>query len=204
MNVVLSILTPTVNETLFSAPISKVIGYLPPNIPRILINRTIAHPAEQHDEQNAAGNERDPRENYVFDAYLLGFCDDVARVLVKKLFSDSTQPPETYKEGKLLAAIKEDDDHYSLDDWESCSIPNDRIFLFPGAQPPSNDDDSVLTYREVAQCDGCDQRIVGMVQKCAICFDYDLCVKCFPSLHKKHGDGKHDFVEERVADHTDS
>jgi hypothetical protein len=78
-----------------SAPISKVIEYLPRNIPRILINRTVVHPSttasaegDDHDDDN----EKEFRENYVFDAYLLGFCDDVTRALARQLFK---KPPNT-------------------------------------------------------------------------------------------------------------
>ncbi|GKY99221.1 hypothetical protein MPSEU_000877500 [Mayamaea pseudoterrestris] len=181
-----------IGTSLSVAPMSKVISYLPPDIPRILINRTIVHPGEQQDEHDE-DDAKDFRVNYVFDAYLLGFCDDIARILAKQMFSPE---PELYKNGKLLAALGDDDEHYDLRDWRSNKVPKERIFLFPGAQPPSNDDESVLTYREVAQCDGCSVRIEGTIHKCVNCFDYDLCAICFPTLSKMHGDGIHHFVQE--------
>jgi hypothetical protein len=47
---------------------------LPPNIPRILINRTIVHPAKSSLSQDEDDEEDvDFREDDVFDAYLLGF-----------------------------------------------------------------------------------------------------------------------------------
>jgi hypothetical protein len=185
----------TVNLFLCSAPISKVIGYLPPGIPRILINRTIVHPAHEHDEDD--DREKDFRTNYTFDSYLLGFCDDVARILAKQLF---TSEVESYTDGKLLASLEEKDEHYKAEDWRSCTVPQQRIFLFPGAQAPCNDDESVLTYREVAQCDGCSERIAGTIRKCISCFDYDLCSSCYPELSKTHGDGKHQFLEETAVE----
>ena len=85
-----------IGTSLSVAPISKVIEYLPRAIPRILINRTIVHPqkttaatttirpisSRDKDDDN---DDTDFRTNYVFDAYLLGFCDDVTRALGKQL-----------------------------------------------------------------------------------------------------------------------
>jgi hypothetical protein len=165
------------------------------------------HPGEQQDEQGNDDDDEDKdfRVDYVFDAYLLGFCDDVARILAKQLFSsEHDSSHKAYKDGKLLAALDEEDDHYDMDDWRSCKVPKERLFLFPGAQPPSNDDESVLTYREVAQCDGCSVRIDGTIHKCVECFDYDLCAACYPTLYRTHGDGKHQFVEEVACLEADS
>ena len=54
-----------------------MIDYLPKNIPRILINRTIVHPPEQLEEDDDNNDDgitqqkrHDFRKNYVFDAYL--------------------------------------------------------------------------------------------------------------------------------------
>jgi hypothetical protein len=35
-----------------------------------------------------------------------------------------------------------------------------------------------------------------MIKKCSICFDYDLCSACFPSLSQTHHEGSHPFYEE--------
>ena len=85
-----------IGTSLSVAPISKVISYLPCNIPRILINRTIVHPAitqttydSDDDDENNAEQYKDFRDDYVFDAYLLGYCDDVTRALARKLFRGS-------------------------------------------------------------------------------------------------------------------
>ena len=119
-------------------------------------------------------------------------------MLAKHLFVEPDDR-EVYEDGKLLATVGDDDEHYKLNDWQGCQVPRERIFLFPGAQPPVNDDESVLTYREVAQCDGCSMRIVGTIHKCVNCFDYDLCASCYPTLSKMHGDGDHQFVEEAAT-----
>jgi hypothetical protein len=199
----------------FSAPISKVIRYLPPDIPRILINRSIVHPplpeilTDDQDEGDQE-DEKDFREDYVFDAYLLGFCDDIIRVLARSLFCEETNDVFKYKtEGELLSVVtskKEDAkcDIHLLENWKDVKIPHNRVFLFPGALAPplksgSSDDVSSFSYREVAHCDGCSKRIEGIIRKCVSCFDYDLCKTCYPTFHKKHFKGKHVFASEAAA-----
>lgn len=204
-----------IGTSLSVAPISKVVGYFPPNIPRILINRTIAHPTcdtEADGDPNTnsiPACDRDFRDGYVFDAYMLGFCDDVTRALAKRLFAEQdsnsqatgSKPSQCF-EGALLATLDDTNGHYKKEDWIhsklTSSIPRDRIFLFPGALAPidNEDDASVLTYREVAHCDCCSLRIQGTIHKCAACFDFDLCQQCYPVQSKKHFDGSHQFVRE--------
>jgi hypothetical protein len=131
---------------------------------------------------------------------LLGFCDDVTRALGKELFSASSETPVEAKEGKVLAALSDEDELYDAEDWKSTGVPPERVFLFPGAQASSGKDaSSDPSYQEVAHCDGCSKRIVGTIRKCVACFDYDLCTKCFPALSKMHYDGKHHFAAEAAA-----
>ena len=192
-----------------SAPISKVIDYLPANIPRILINRTIVHPpaptGDEHDDDSSNGDgEKDTREGYVFDAYLLGFCDDVTRAIGKKLFSAEDElETEISDRGELLSTVLKNTNHsdedgssYNAVDWIGVDVPKERVFLFPGALAPAEAGAEEVSYQEVAQCDGCSKRIEGTIQKCVTCFDYDLCQKCFPALSKSHFDGKHNFTAE--------
>ena len=197
-----------------------MIDYLPTSIPRILINRTIVHPAHSPDEEDP-DDEEDFRDNYVFDAYLLGFCDDVTRVLAKQLFA---QESVDFRGGRLLAKLsKRDKALFDVDEWSETKVPRERVFLFPGAQAV---DDVDVEYREVAHCDGCQKRIRGVIQKCADCFDYgttgtvcllgrdmwrcpgsaslisllpDLCEICYPRLSKNHFNGEHTFCSERAA-----
>jgi hypothetical protein len=207
---------------LISAPISKVIDYLPKNIPRILINRTIVHPpepVEEEDDDNDDGVQQqkrhDFRKNYVFDAYLLGYCDVVTRALGHDLFNADTSNSNTNKgliDAALLSTVlkgnnPETNPSYHADEWSFVQVPSDRVFLFEGAQPPpsvttassgsynATDD---ISFREIAHCDGCTKRIERTIQKCVVCFDYDLCQKCFPTLSKLHYDGKHHFMPETV------
>lgn len=203
---------------MFSAPISKVIRYLPPDIPRILINRSVVHPPLADmlmDDQEGSDQdeEKDFREGYVFDAYLLGFCDDINRVLARSLFcdeeNDTLECPSSSTAGQLLAVVTSRQDNaecdiHSFRDWKDVKVPHNRVFLFPGALPPplkcgGSDDASILSYREVAHCDGCSKRIEGTIRKCLSCFDYDLCMSCYPTLYKKHFKGKHVFASEAAA-----
>ncbi|KAI2511453.1 Sir2 family [Fragilaria crotonensis] len=180
-----------IGTSLSVAPMSKVISYLPPSVPRILINRNVVDPPNVLNVEDDEDEDEEFRENYTFDAYLLGFCDDVTRALVKEMKTMSG----TSDEGKLLAALENNDPIFSLDDWQSDAIPSDRIFLFPGAMHKSDDDD--LTYTEVANCDGCEGEIIGAIRKCVQCFDYDLCETCYPALSKTHHNGSHTFAIER-------
>lgn len=203
----------------FSNPISKVISYLRPDIPRILINRSIVHPRHSllDDEKSLDSQKCEFRTDYVFDAYLLGFCDDVTRALGNMLF------PKPYQEGDCSASVtsvknsmvtegyllKSLMDHASDDregvflpsDWSSVKVPHDRVFLFPGAEAPSGDHDnsSDVTYREIAHCDSCSIRIEGTIFKCNHCFDFDLCSDCYPIVSKIHVDGKHSFSVENSS-----
>lgn len=190
-----------IGTSLSVAPISKVIEYLPKGIPRILINQNIVHPPSSTTDENdddASQESLDFRGEYVFDAYLLGFCDDVTRALGQQLFGKKKR-----KDGTVLSTVlaqqqqeeADDDATFCADDWENITVPPERVFLFPGAKPPAPPENEV-SYCEIARCDGCNVQIKGTIYKCADCFDYDLCRKCYPTLSKTHYDGKHHFVKE--------
>jgi Zinc finger, ZZ type len=203
----------------YSAPISKVIDYLPKNIPRILINRTIVHPpepVEDEEEHDSQVKHHDFRKNYVFDAYLLGYCDVVTRALGHDLFNTNPLASPVNKdleEAALLSTLLNSDSttsaktSFQAEDWSSIHVPSERVFLFQGAQSnqpittasTGNNNRAVdITFREIAHCDGCTKRIEGTIQKCIVCFDYDLCATCYPVLSKTHYDGKHHFTPESV------
>jgi len=200
-----------IGTSLSVAPISKVVEYMPPGIPRILINRTIVQPSTRRTDSGE--DEPELRKNYVFDALLLGFCDDVTRRLAKTMFQDNSLPiPVTSDKeiatdkaggGCLLTdVLNGNDDEYVTEHWKGLSVPPERVLLFTGAQA-SHDHDAdgqkkELTYREIAHCDGCFKRIEGTIHKCVACFDYDLCEECFPSLSKTHCGGTHTFSVERT------
>jgi NAD-dependent SIR2 family protein deacetylase len=192
-----------IGTSLSVAPISKVIEYMPPGIPRILINRTVVQPSTRCADSEE--EEKDLRDQYVFDAILLGFCDEVTRRLAKKMFIDDgcrtaspdTKPAGCKAAGRLLTEVlKGNDDEYKAENWKTLSVPPERVLLFAGALASHNDGQEELTYQEIAHCDGCSNQIHGTIQKCVVCFDYDLCQNCFPSLSKTHYDGIHTFSAE--------
>jgi len=162
-----------IGTSLSVAPISRVIEYLPRRIPRILINRTIVHPKTHSinttkntmntNHNNDGGDEDDFRTNYVFDAYLLGFCDDVTRALGKQLglgFDIKNNGKTKLKAEEKIEDIpkkkrprqktisnKEESSSSSSssssstttlissdnNEWSSITIPKERVILFPGA-----------------------------------------------------------------------
>ena len=161
----------------------------------------------------------DFRKNYVFDAYLLGYCDVVTRALRYDLFTTDNTSSNTNKgllDAALLSTVLKSDDPYAhptyhADEWSSVQVPSDRVFLFEGAQPPQTLSSAStgssshintagdISFREIAHCDGCTKRIEGTIQKCVVCFDYDLCQNCYPTLSKVHYDGKHHFAPEAIV-----
>ena len=197
------------------APMSKVIQYLSPSIPRILINRNIVKAPPQKiadnngDDDEGEDDEEDTRGGYLFDACLLGFCDDVSRGLAKEMGRAEEKEDKDCAEEKK-EAIKDESEHKLLcnvqDEYKGPNgtirglqnHPTDRIFLFPGAiiQTDGNDSDSDITYKEVARCDGCENEIQGSIMKCSQCFDFDLCATCYPKASRRHFEGKHTFVKE--------
>jgi NAD-dependent SIR2 family protein deacetylase len=183
-----------IGTSLSVAPISKIISYLPPKVPRLLINRTIVSAPTNlpQDIDDFKNDEKEFRKNYTFDAYLLGFCDDVTRALVNRM----NHTTKFSNEGKLAANLKVDDPMFSLVDWNSMILPRERLFLFPGAIVTGTDDDD-LTYTEIAHCDGCGSKINGTIRKCIECFDFDLCHLCYPDLLESHFGGSHTFLVER-------
>eukprot|EP00548_Thalassiothrix_antarctica_P011315 CAMPEP_0194152266 /NCGR_PEP_ID=MMETSP0152-20130528/51629_1 /TAXON_ID=1049557 /ORGANISM="Thalassiothrix antarctica, Strain L6-D1" /LENGTH=493 /DNA_ID=CAMNT_0038856653 /DNA_START=106 /DNA_END=1584 /DNA_ORIENTATION=- len=157
-----------IGTSLSVAPMSKVIQYLPPNIPRILINRTIvsAPPLAKHDEDE---EEPEFREKYTFDAYLLGFCDDVTRALVQETKLGGGIKRKTNIEGQLLSDVLEKKERNTTTAavcWETTTIPNRRVLLFPGVSVPDEEPDETTTYIEVAHCDGCQEKISSKIWKC--------------------------------------
>ena len=202
------------------APISKVIKYLRPSIPRILINRAIVIPkhTSEGDDDNCDGDEEeeDHREGRIFDALFLGFCDEITKALSYVITQDGKKGDKvkvnkkvqaTTKKKSLLFPFQSDDcemlcnELKKLEELGSTGLlnhPPARILLFPGAKLEKHEDDE-LSYNEVVHCDECHKVIKGTIMKCTNCFDYDLCRKCHstPSILNSHSEGKHIFIEER-------
>ena len=157
------------------APMSKVVEYLRPDIPRILINRNIVRVATKSSKGDG---------DCLFNACLLGNCDDVVNALSQKMKgnNDSQSP----KPGLVM-----NDDESWLH-----NQPKESVLLFPGAicSSSNNPEDEEMKQKIVVHCDECQAEIVGKIHSCKVCFDYDLCGTCYPNT--KHADGKHKFVAE--------
>lgn len=142
------------------------------------------------------------RLGYTFDAYLLGFCDDIARLMVKYLFQSHEPNADDDAcidegEGEILSRISESQVH-NAKDWEHVSVPQERVFLFPGALPHRLHESG--PYDEIAHCDGCGNEIKSTtVRKCTVCFDFDLCTRCYPRRSREHFSGKHKFTTEKLS-----
>ena len=210
------------------APMSKVLDYLSPSIPRFLINRNVVKAAnrqirddtaDEEDGGKKSVEEEDTRDGYVFDACLLGFCDDVSRALVKELNcgangksdKESESSDACYSDGETPRMLCNVEEEYRGADGTVHGLhrhPSDRVLLFPGAviskegkAGGGGNSDSESSYsREVARCDGCEKEIKGegVIMKCQDCFDFDLCRKCYDSkkVAESHFGGKHTFKED--------
>jgi hypothetical protein len=163
------------------------------------------------DDDEGEQKYHDFRKNYVFDAYLLGYCDVVTRALGCELFdtntTSSTRKSNDLKGAELLYTVLKSDNNssYNAEDWSSVQVPTERVFLFQGAQTSQQTTTSTgntaddISFREIAHCDSCTKQIEGTIQKCIVCFDYDLCKECYPILSKTHYDGTHQFTTEAVS-----
>mmetsp|Transcript_2878 Transcript_2878/g.3262 ORF Transcript_2878/g.3262 Transcript_2878/m.3262 type:complete len:536 (+) Transcript_2878:104-1711(+) len=222
-----------IGTSLSVAPMSRIIEYLSPAIPRILINRAVVVPKHQYGDSdkivsnckkgnNAKNiqigdkgdeinkNEKDHRSGFLFDACLLGFCDEVTKTLM-----DAMNNKTSKKMVRKRSPVKKEEPEYnilcnlqnetSINDRLLHNHPHDRIFLFPGASIHKENDERVndedsssdnVQCKEVVHCDECHNVIENGVMKCIDCFDYDLCGKCFVVASRDHFDGNHKFIAE--------
>ena len=84
-----------------SAPMSKLVGFLPDNVPRILINRDIVQVMK-----SSTQNYKKQDEFCLFDACLLGNCDAVTQAIKAKMSNrDAKSEYEHYHSGRLVTDI---------------------------------------------------------------------------------------------------
>lgn len=161
-----------------SAPMSRVVDYLPPDIPRILINRNIVSVPTQSNEK--AGS-------FTFHACLLGNCDDVVKALEAEM-----------KGGNNAKSIDNQNGSNRLvrsDELWLQNQPKESVILFTGAV--TSDTKELETQQKlVVHCDECQEVIEGKIYCCKTCFDYDLCGDCFPNASLVHANGSHEFAIE--------
>jgi hypothetical protein len=183
---------------------SKVINYISPSIPRVLINRTYVKPpaSKLRDDpsDSESENEVDFREDHIFDAYLLGDCDSVTQALAQDLRWPISMPKKTNAKTRRVDAVAKPLPlrESSCDKEETNKEIVNRTFVFQGAILEKHDNgESDVEVHDVVHCDGCQQEIVGTIMKCDVCFDFDVCVRCFPKMTKRHFKGSHPFSKER-------
>lgn len=165
---------------------SKLVCFLPDNIPRILINRDIVQVMKNCPEKRSA---------ILFDACLLGNCDAVTQAIKNKLYNTCIGSGG-FIEGRLVA---DDDINNGL--WLK-NQPRESILLFEGAllSAAKEKDESThppLHTSIVVHCNNCEHEIKdNIIFCCKTCFDYDLCSNCYSTIKLIHADGKHEFAVE--------
>ncbi len=178
-----------IGTSLSVAPMSKIIEYLSPSIPRILINQKIVVPkhgvygedggrkmndsdvnhvdadADADQDSSSNGNEKDHRTGYIFDACLLGNCDEVTTSLMNVMkipkscatvakhesitTSQKKKKNMKYDEFEILMNIPELKEQVS--EKMLFRHPYCRIILFPGAMlGPSKEDNDGISTKTVA------------------------------------------------------
>jgi hypothetical protein len=160
---------------------SKLVGFLPDNIPRILINRDIVQVKKQD-------------EICLFDACLLGNCDTVTRA-IKDMITNTHNKSED-KQHRSGSLVTDDNDGAWLK-----NQPRESVLLFDGAllSAPTTTEAALQPQNVVVHCDHCESEIKGNIYCCKSCFDFDLCGNCYPEVKLTHAAGKHEFEIERTT-----
>lgn len=172
------------------APMSRVVEYLPRDIPRILVNRNSVRLPRPPKVSNDDGEVRDD-DDFQFHACLLGDCDDVVGALREKM--EDVGGAATGARDSVAA---------SRDEGWLRGGPKGRVLLFSGhatgavADEAEKDAASEPVQRLVVHCDECQEEIEGTAYACKSCFDYDLCGTCHPVASLTHADGRHEFAAE--------
>ena len=123
----------------------------------------------------------------LFDACLLGNCDEVVAALTQRMKGNESQiqPRLVMKDEPWLQ-----------------KQPKESVLLFPGADVATTclDKPAEVQHKLIVHCDECQNQIVGKIYSCTSCFDYDLCDACYISKRTNHADGKHEFVIEEAKE----
>jgi NAD-dependent SIR2 family protein deacetylase len=198
------------------APMSDVLGYFPQDISRILINKTMIQPRSKVQDllfDTCLLGECDPiilqlvqrmkhihqrdeklHKNKTWGALLSSFC---SHGYTEKSIMEGN--PQCY------AALSNHERR--IRPIHLYNHPEERILLFPDCNRKIKDlpDTDAMNFfpdsqqvHESVYCNQCHVRVEGKGMKCSTCFDYDLCLSCYPQSHKDHFDGRHDFVLENI------
>lgn len=166
---------------------SKLVGYLPDKIPRILINRDVVQVMKSSSQNNKQS------EFCLFDACLLGNCDTITQAIMNKVSNSNAAAEDMHHSGIFV-----DDDNNGT--WLK-NQPRESVLLFEGALLSVTDtaEAALPPQNMIVHCDHCENEIKGNIFCCKTCFDFDLCGKCYPKVKLTHAFGKHDFeIESRL------
>ncbi len=163
-------------------PVSRILSYLSPSIPQVLINRDVVLPPAHLSDG--------------FDLKLLGNCDDIVEYVCRSLKWDlawglgsgSGGQHNTYRRPICVPVHEPPNTYHFLLEGEK-NQPS-RTGLVAAASPEHHH-----AVVEVVTCDGCNAEIGGIRSKdgprsiifsCMECFDYDLCFSCYSMGSNEH------------------
>ncbi|CAM9234649.1 unnamed protein product [Scytosiphon promiscuus] len=197
-------------------PVSRILQFIPPHVPQVLVNRELIRPPRNISDG--------------FDLHLLGDCDDVIRYLCDRLGWELPPPsppvetpqplptslhPPTVMTAPTPAPAGVDTAGGARE--EGGGVPHPpppppptfmppNSFVFPaskGAEEAANGNSAAWAalsgggksgrdsgddneFEEVVTCDGCDTVVEGGVYACGQCFGYDLCERCYGGGSNDH------------------
>ncbi len=173
------------------APVSRILSYLPPNIPQVLINRDLVLPPAHLSDG--------------FDLKLLGKCDDIVDYICHSLKWDlewdlgGGDGQHNTNRRPVCTPIHELPNiyHFLLEEKKNQPLHSE----FVAAALPEHHHAVV----EVVNCDVCNAEIGGIgwskddplsiIYSCIECFDYDLCFSCYSLGCNEHVKSKgHHFT----------
>ena len=161
---------------------SRLVGFLPDDIPRLLINRDVVQVMKSTSQSK-------DNDFCLFDACLLGNCDLVTQAIKNKICNENDN--NFLGEGvRQLGRLVNDDDNGT---WLK-NQPKETVLIFDGASLSETTNEAAIPAQNVVvHCDHCQNEIKGDIFCCKTCFDFDLCGRCYPIVKSTHADGKHEF-----------
>ena len=162
-----------IGTSLQVAPISHVMGYMPPKVPQILINKHLVQPPA--------------RDSDGFDFHLLGPCDNIVRHILDR----NTSAPAAIAHRGAVWGLAGDEVLQGVAELTAAGSS--------GYEEASAADTFELVTCD--SC-GVDIGEHGSVWVCGACFGTDICGECFatgtfPASHRAHQGESHVFHQER-------
>ncbi|CAM9244254.1 unnamed protein product, partial [Choristocarpus tenellus] len=200
------------------APVSRILHYMPRDVPQVLINRELVHPLKSMSDG--------------FDLHLLGDCDTVVNHICDRLgwklpggdtacsrvgAGEGGRKMEGVKgkgKGKQRVRGQVEGEHRrdNIEEGEPpppVFIPPNSFVFASGAKGAGGSFDGNLVaactkekrgkegeeeeeeeFEEVVTCDACDKVVEGAVYSCRECFGFDLCGQCHSRGRNAHAKEK--------------